>query len=183
MSEFLASYCRTLHERDRRPKGGLTRNQFFLICMVCSFSWYLLPGYVFPLLSTSIAILCWAYPSSVLAHQLGSGMSGLGIGAIGLDWATVSAYLGSPLATPWFAIANVGVGFFIVMYVITPITYWGNVYNAKSFPIFSSGLFQGNGSNYIVENVIDPSSFTLDLNAYETYGSCTSVRSLPSPTR
>ncbi|PON92827.1 Oligopeptide transporter [Trema orientale] len=58
--------------------------------------------------------------NSVLVQQLGSGLYGLGIGAFGIDWSTVSSYLGSPLASPWFATAHVAVGFFIVMYVLTP---------------------------------------------------------------
>ncbi|CAN1226906.1 Oligopeptide transporter 7, partial [Linum perenne] len=33
------------------------------------------------------------FPASILAHQLGSGFRGLGIGALGFDWATISAYL------------------------------------------------------------------------------------------
>nr|GEX63099.1 oligopeptide transporter 1 [Tanacetum cinerariifolium] len=40
---------------------------------------------------------------SFKAQQIGSGLKGYGIGAFGLDWATVASFLGSPLATPGFA--------------------------------------------------------------------------------
>ncbi|CAA6656351.1 unnamed protein product [Spirodela intermedia] len=133
------SLFRALHEEEERSKGSMTRNQFFLVAFVCSFAYYVFPGYLFQML-TSLSWICWFFPRSVLGQQIGSGLYGLGVGAVGLDWATISAYLGSPLASPWFATANVAAGFFVVMYVITPAAYWLNVYKAKSFPIFSDGL-------------------------------------------
>ncbi|CAA7391921.1 unnamed protein product [Spirodela intermedia] len=157
-----------LHEKERRPRGSLSRNQFFLISFICSFAYYVFPGYLLQLL-TSVSWVCFAFPHSIVAQQIGSGMDGMGIGAIGLDWSTVSSYLGSPLASPWFATANVAVGFFLVMYVITPISYWNDVYDAKKFPFFSSGLFTATGDRYKISSIID-SKFHLDIDAYEKRG-------------
>ncbi|KAF9602292.1 hypothetical protein IFM89_026409 [Coptis chinensis] len=162
------SLFRALHEKDERPKGGLTRTQFFLIAFVCSFAYYVLPGYLFPML-TSLSWICWIFPTSVLAQQLGSGLKGLGIAAVGLDWSTVSSYLGSPLASPWFATANIAVGFVFIMYVLTPITYWLNLYNAKTFPIFSDGLFTSTGQKYNISSIIND-NFNLDIKSYERNG-------------
>ncbi|KAH9311294.1 hypothetical protein KI387_026329, partial [Taxus chinensis] len=162
------SLFRALHEKEKRPKGGLTRNQFFLLVLTCSFAYYVLPGYLFPMI-TSLSWICWIFPKSVLAQQLGSGLYGLGIGVIGIDWSTISSYLGSPLASPWFATANVAVGFVFVMYVMTPLTYWLNVFDAKTFPIFSEDLFTSSGQEYNISKIID-SNFHLDLKAYEEYG-------------
>ncbi|KAJ7547338.1 hypothetical protein O6H91_08G081100 [Diphasiastrum complanatum] len=161
------SLFRVLHEKDSRSKGGLTRMQFFLMIITISFCYYSLPGYLFPML-TSLSWVCWAWPNSITAHQIGSGLHGLGVGAVGLDWATISSFIGSPLATPWFAIANVMVGFLFVMYVITPAVYWGNVYDAKTFPIFSSALFSDDGQRYNFTRVIDH-NFRLDIDAYNNY--------------
>ncbi|KAL5557548.1 hypothetical protein UlMin_039784 [Ulmus minor] len=154
--------------RKRRPNGGLTRNQFFLIAFTCSFAYYVFPGYLFPRL-TSFSWVCWIFPTSILAHQLGSGLRGLGIGAFGFDWSTISAYLDSPLASPWFATANVAVGFALVLYAINPVAYWLNIYKAKTFPIFSDGLFTSTGQSYNVSTIID-SQFHFDLEAYEREG-------------
>ncbi|XP_075652213.1 oligopeptide transporter 7 [Castanea sativa] len=162
------SLFRALHEKEKRPKGGLTRTQFFLIAFICSFAYYVFPGYLFEML-TSLSWICWIFPTSVLAQQLGSGLYGLGIAAVGLDWSTISAYLGSPLASPWFATANVAAGFVFVMYILTPICYWLNVYKAKTFPIFSDDLFTSTGQEYNISSIID-SSFHLDLAAYEREG-------------
>ncbi|KAK2632988.1 hypothetical protein EUGRSUZ_L00777 [Eucalyptus grandis] len=160
--------CRALHEKEQRLKGRLTRNHFFLIAFVCSFSYYVLPGYIFPML-TSLSWICWIFPASVVAQQLGSGLHGLGIGAIGLDWSSISSYLGSPLASPWFATANIAVGFALVVYVITPFTYWLNIYRARTFPIFSDSLFTSLGQKYNIETIIDE-HFHLDAEAYEREG-------------
>ncbi|KAK2978667.1 hypothetical protein RJ640_019124 [Escallonia rubra] len=162
------SLFRALHEKEERPKGGVTRTQFFLISFICSFAYYVFPGYLFQML-TSLSWICWIFPTSVLAQQLGSGLSGLGIGALGLDWSTISSYLGSPLASPWFATANVAAGYVLVMYVLTPLSYWLNVYKAKTFPIFSDDLFTASGQLYNITSIID-SNFHLDIAAYDREG-------------
>jgi hypothetical protein len=158
-----------LHEKEKLPKGVLTRTQFFLIAFICSFAYYVLPGFLFQML-TSLSWICWISPKSVVAQQLGSGLSGLGVAAFGLDWATISAYLQSPLASPWFATANIAAGYIIFVYILTPICYWLNVYNAKTFPIFSSALFNSAGQVYDTSSIID-SNFHLDLAAYKSEGS------------
>ncbi|KDP42149.1 hypothetical protein JCGZ_03016 [Jatropha curcas] len=157
-----------LHEKGKRPKGKVTRTQFFLIVLVCSFAYYIFPGYLMTIL-TSFSWVCWLAPKSIFVQQLGSGLNGLGIGALGFDWSTVSAFLGSPLASPWFATANVAVGFFLVMYVMTPITYWLDVYKAKTFPLFSNDLFKGDGQFYDIKSIVD-SQFHLDRKAYAING-------------
>ncbi|VAH22444.1 unnamed protein product [Triticum turgidum subsp. durum] len=80
---------RALHEKERRRKGGTTRTQFFLVAFVCSFAYYIFPGYLFEML-TSISWICWIFPTSVVAQQLGSGLHGLGID--GLFTATGQKY-------------------------------------------------------------------------------------------
>ncbi|XP_048541595.1 oligopeptide transporter 7-like [Triticum urartu] len=162
------SLFRALHEDERRRKGGFTRNQFFLVAFACSFAYYAFPGYLFQML-TSLSWICWVFPNSVFAQQLGSGLHGLGIAAIGLDWASISSYLGSPLVSPWFATGNVAAGFFIVMYIIVPIGYWFDFYKAQTFPIFSSGLFTSGGQKYNISAIVDD-NFHLDTEAYEKNG-------------
>ncbi|KAJ4711822.1 putative Oligopeptide transporter [Melia azedarach] len=162
------SLFRALHEKENRSKGSVTRTQFFVIAFICSFAYYVFPGYLFEML-TSLSWICWIFPKSVLAQQLGSGLYGLGIGALGIDWSTISSYLGSPLASPWFATANVAAGFVFLMYVLIPICYWLNVYHAKTFPIFSDELFTSTGQEYNISAIID-SKFHLDIAAYEREG-------------
>nr|GLL32287.1 oligopeptide transporter 4-like [Ipomoea trifida]GMD13707.1 oligopeptide transporter 4-like [Ipomoea batatas]GMD19760.1 oligopeptide transporter 4-like [Ipomoea batatas] len=147
----------------------MSRSKFFVIALTCSFCWYLFPGYLFQSLQ-SISWVCWAFPRSVTAQQIGSGMNGLGLGALTLDWSTIASFLFSPLVSPFFAIANVFVGYVIAVYVVIPVFYWGfNVYNAKSFPIFSSDLFTAEGQLYNISAIVNE-KFELDEGEYAKQG-------------
>ncbi|XP_028792488.1 oligopeptide transporter 2-like [Neltuma alba] len=160
------SLFRALHEKDHRR---MSRGKFFLIAFVCSLAWYVVPGYLFPTLS-AISWVCWAFPKSVTAQQLGSGMQGLGLGAFALDWTVVSSYLESPLVSPFFAIANVAVGYILVIYVMMPLVYWVfNFYNANTFPIFSNELFDSKGLQYNVTAIVND-NFQIDLDQYAKQG-------------
>lgn len=54
--------------------------------------------------------VCWIAPENVVVNQLFGYTSGLGMSLITFDWSQI-AYIGSPLASPWWAEANVAVGF------------------------------------------------------------------------
>jgi OPT family small oligopeptide transporter len=137
--------------------------------MICSFCYYVFPGYLFSTLS-SVSWVCWIWPRSVTAQQIGSGLSGLGLGAFGFDWSTIAAFLFSPLISPFFAIMNVLAGYLLVVYFAVPLAYWGtNMYNAKTFPIFSSHLFTAQGQNYNISQIVN-NKFELDLAAYNQSG-------------
>ncbi|KAH6833122.1 oligopeptide transporter 4 [Perilla frutescens var. hirtella] len=160
------SLFRALHEKD---KERMSRAKFFVIVLICSFSWYLAPGYLFPTL-TSISWLCWVFSKSVTAQQLGSGMRGLGIGAITLDWTAIASFLGSPLVSPFFAIMNVFAGYALIIYIVLPTAYWGfDLYGARKFPIFSSHLFTSQGHKYNISAIVND-KFELDLQSYEQQG-------------
>ncbi|XP_009615074.1 oligopeptide transporter 4-like [Nicotiana tomentosiformis] len=160
------SIFRALHEKDN--SGNYSRGKFFLIVMTCSFTWYIVPGYLFKTLST-VSVLCLAFRKSVLAHQLGSGQNGLGILSFTFDWSVV-AYLTSPLVTPFFAILNILVGYVIIVYIMIPAAYWGfNLYNANKFPLFSTNLFDANGQKYNVSAIVND-KFEIDMPTYEKQG-------------
>lgn len=134
---------------------------------VSSFAYYIIPAYFFPSLS-AISVLCLLGKNSIFVQQLGSGLHGMGIGSFGLDWSTVS-FIGNPISTPAFAIVNILIGFFLVMYVMTPLTYFNNVYNARKYPIFSSHTFDYSGQPYNISRVLNDATFNLDIAGYEGY--------------
>ncbi|XP_047943134.1 oligopeptide transporter 3-like [Salvia hispanica] len=161
------SLFRALHERESKSMG-MTRMRFFLICMAASFIYYLFPGYLFQIL-TFFSWVCWVWPRSITAQQIGSGYHGLGVGAFTLDWAGISAYHGSPLVTPFSSILNVMVGFIMFIYVIVPVCYWKfNTFDARKFPIFSNQLFTSSGHKYDTTKILTP-QFDLNISAYEKY--------------
>ncbi|KAF5944170.1 hypothetical protein HYC85_018247 [Camellia sinensis] len=162
------SLFRALHEKETK-KNGLTRMRFFLIFLGASFVYYAFPGYLFPIL-TFFSWVCWAWPHSITAQQIGSGYHGLGVGAFTLDWAGISAYHGSPLVSPWFSILNVGFGFILFIYIVVPICYWKfNTFDAQKFPIFSSQLFTSTGQKYDTTKILTP-QYELNIPAYQSYG-------------
>ncbi|KAL3504978.1 hypothetical protein ACH5RR_034819 [Cinchona calisaya] len=160
------SLFRALHEKDY---SRLSRGKFFLIALVCSFSWYTFPGYIIPTLS-NLSLLCLFFPRSITAQQIGSGMHGLGIGSFTFDWSVVASFLLSPLVSPFFATVNVLVGYVAVVYVLVPAAYWGlDMYNAKTYPFFSSHLFNKQGQQYNVSAIVND-KFEIDMAAYEQQG-------------
>ncbi|KAJ9180811.1 hypothetical protein P3X46_009017 [Hevea brasiliensis] len=162
------SLFRALHEKE--PKNeGMTRMRFFLVVMTASFLYYALPGYLLPIL-TFFSWVCWVWPHSITAQQIGSGYHGLGIGAFTIDWAGISAYHGSPLVTPWSSILNVGIGFIMFIYIIVPLCYWKyNTFDARKFPIFSNQLFTSSGHKYDTTKILTP-DYELNIPAYNSYG-------------
>lgn len=167
LNHLLCCY-RALHERE--PKNsGMTRMRFFYIAMAASFAYYALPGYLFPIL-TFFSWVCWAWPHSITAQQIGSGYHGLGVGAFTIDWAGISAYHGSPLVAPFSSILNVGVGFIMFIYIIVPLCYWKfDTFDARKFPIFSNQLFTHSGTKYDTTKILTP-QYDLNIAAYDSYG-------------
>ncbi|KAL6275336.1 hypothetical protein ACE6H2_018937 [Prunus campanulata] len=162
------SLFRALHEKEKRPKGGRTRLQFFFMVFICSFSYYIVPSFLFPSIS-AFSFVCWIWKDSITAQQIGSGMHGLGIGSFGFDWSTVAGFLGSPLPTPGFATINILIGFVLIVYVVTPIAYWNNAYDARKFPIFSSHTFDSTGQTYNISTVLDQKNFDINMVRYNSY--------------
>ena len=104
------------------------------------------------------------------AHQIGSGLHGLAVGALTLDWTTVASFLFSPLISPFFAIVNVFIGSVLIIYIVIPIAYWGmNAYNAKTFPIYSADLFTARGQDYNISLIVND-KFELDTAQYQQLG-------------
>ncbi|KAL3503644.1 hypothetical protein ACH5RR_038093 [Cinchona calisaya] len=67
------SLFRTLHEKEKRLKGGLSRLQFFSLVFTTSFAYYVVPGYFFPTISC-ISVACLIWKKNVVAQQIGSGV-------------------------------------------------------------------------------------------------------------
>ncbi|XP_059663535.1 oligopeptide transporter 3-like [Cornus florida] len=162
------SLFRALHEKEQKTKG-MTRMQFFLVFLAGSFVYYAFPGYLFQVL-TFFSWVCWVWPRSITAQQIGSGRYGLGVGAFTLDWAGITAYHGSPLVTPWSSIVNVGIGFIMFIYIIIPLCYWKfDTFDSRKFPIFSNQLFTTTGNKYDTTKILTP-NYDLNIAAYDSYG-------------
>ncbi|KAJ1930434.1 hypothetical protein IWQ60_000300 [Tieghemiomyces parasiticus] len=150
-----------------RRLNRLTRVQYFWAFFMFSFVWYFVPGYLFTGLG-AVSLLCLVAPTSLIAQQLGDGRYGLGILSFSMDWSMISsAYLSSPIATPFWTACNMFASFVVMMWVLVPLAYYFNVWDAAHFPIYSAATFDVFGNHYNTTRVMPGGSY--DEAAYQTY--------------
>lgn len=77
--------------------------------------------------------------------------------------------MGDPLAYPLFAIINTLVGFFLIFYVVIPIAYWMNLFQATRFPLISSHTFDAAGKAYNITRILNDEAFDINLESYNNY--------------
>ncbi|CAL1707442.1 unnamed protein product [Somion occarium] len=165
-------YCalfNTLHHQQYAGignRGGISRERFFLYAFIGSLVWFVFPGYIFQALSV-FSWVCWIVPDNIVINQLFGYSSGLGMSLITFDWSQI-AYIGSPLATPWWAEANIAVGFLFFFWFLTPVLYYTNTWYSKFMPISSRTSFDRFGKTYDVTQIINDDA-TLNLAKYEQY--------------
>ncbi|KAI0079167.1 OPT oligopeptide transporter, partial [Panus rudis PR-1116 ss-1] len=139
----------TLHSQSYAGIGqrdGLSRERFFIYAFLAAALWYFVPGYLFQALSYR---------------------SGMGFSLLSFDWNQI-AFIGSPLATPWWAEANVVIGFIFFYWFLTPLLYFNNVWYSQYMPILSLASFDRNGHVYNTSRVLFPDA-TFNKEAYEQY--------------
>lgn len=147
-------------------RGGMSRERFFAIAFTGAACWYFFPGYIFQALSV-FSWVCWIVPDNIKINQLFGYSSGLGMSLITFDWLQIT-YIGSPLATPWWAEANIAAGFVFFFWFLTPIFYYSNVWFAQFMPISSRNSFDNTGASYDVTQILNADS-TINLDKYHAY--------------
>jgi OPT family small oligopeptide transporter len=165
----LCALFNTLHSQNYAgigDRGGLSRERFFAYAFFASVVWYFVPGYLFQALSY-FNWVCWIVPDNVPVNQMFGYYHGMGMSLLTFDWAMI-AYIGSPLATPWWAAANVGAGFVMFFWILCPALYYSNTWYSKYLPISSRSSFDRYGNKYDVSKILTPDA-TLDLKAYHEY--------------
>ncbi|KAJ3875264.1 small oligopeptide transporter [Lentinula edodes] len=158
----------TLHSQQYAGIGrhrGPSRERFFLMAFIGAVLWTFLPSYLFTALSI-FSWPCWIAPNNLKVNQLFGFQSGLALSMITFDWNQI-AYIGSPLATPWWSEANVVAGFILFYVIITPIFYYTNVWYSQYLPMVASHAFDNTGSSYNLTRVLTNGAF--NLQAYKDY--------------
>ncbi|KAJ7474035.1 OPT oligopeptide transporter [Mycena latifolia] len=147
-------------------RGGLSRERFFLYAFLASFAWYWFPGYIFQALSY-FSWVTWIRPNDPVIAQLFGYVHGMGMSVITFDWNQIT-YIGSPLATPWWAEANIFAGFVFFFWFLTPVLYFTNTWFGKFMPISSRTSYDNQMNTYNVSAILTSAS-TIDLNLYHNY--------------
>ncbi|KAJ6559317.1 OPT oligopeptide transporter [Mycena sp. CBHHK59/15] len=147
-------------------RGGLSRERFFLYAFLGSFAWYFFPGYLFQALSY-FSWVTWIRPNDPVIAQLFGYVHGMGMSVVTFDWNQIT-YIGSPLATPWWAEANIFAGFVFFFWFLTPVLYFTNTWFGKFMPISSRVSYDNRMNTYNVSAILTSDS-TIDLDLYHKY--------------
>ncbi|KIK91864.1 hypothetical protein PAXRUDRAFT_13554 [Paxillus rubicundulus Ve08.2h10] len=147
-------------------RGGISRERFFFYAWIAGVCWYFVPGYLFQALSY-FSWVCWIAPNNIVVNQLFGYMNGLGMSLVTFDWAQIT-YIGSPLATPWWAEANVAFGFVFFFWILTPILYYTNTWYSGYMPISSRISYDNTGAPYDVSLIVKADA-SFNLTAYQEY--------------
>ncbi|KAE8224587.1 hypothetical protein CF319_g2545 [Tilletia indica] len=156
----------TFHNHKGSQNGRMSREKFFLIAFILAFVYYWFPGYLFTALST-FNWACWIAPNNVRLNQLMGVQTGLGMGLLTFDWGQIT-YLGSPLAIPWFASAQVLLSYAFWFWLVVPILYYTNTMNTSYLPVLDNQVFDRFGMPYNVSKVLTP-DFVFNATAYNDY--------------
>ncbi|KAK7065013.1 sexual differentiation process protein isp4 [Favolaschia claudopus] len=147
-------------------RGGLSRERFFVYAFLGSFFWYFFPGYIFQALSY-FSWVTWIRPNNATIAQLFGYFHGMGMSVVTFDWNQIT-YIGSPLATPWWAEANIFAGFVFFYWFLTPVLYFTNTWFGKFMPISSRTSYDNQMQTYDVKRILTADN-TVDLDAYHKY--------------
>ncbi|TFK24480.1 OPT oligopeptide transporter [Coprinopsis marcescibilis] len=147
-------------------RGGLSRERFFFLALIGATIWYFLPGYLFTALSY-FSWVCWIAPNNPKVNTMFGYFHGLGMSLVTFDWAQI-AYIGSPLATPWWAEANIAVGFVFFFWILAPILYFTNAWDSQYMPISGRGSYDNRQQTYNVTKILNADT-TFNQQGYENY--------------
>ncbi|KAG1852663.1 OPT oligopeptide transporter protein-domain-containing protein [Suillus subluteus] len=109
--------------------GGLSRERFFVYVFTSAFLWFQALSW--------FSWVTWISPDNAVVSQL----FGYGMSVVTFDWAQI-AYIGSPLAMPWWATANIIIGFVIFYWIVTPILYFTNTWYSLYMPTFNVTAYE-----------------------------------------
>ncbi|POR31920.1 Sexual differentiation process protein isp4 [Tolypocladium paradoxum] len=142
------------------------RYKFFLIVGLATFIWEWVPQ-VFAQFLQLFLLACFIAPENVVVNQIFGGQTGLGILPISFDWTTISGFLGSPLQTPAFAIANVAAGLLLMTVGAVGLA-WGGPEYYRYLPISANANWDRYARRYNTTRILTP-DFTVNETAYQEY--------------
>ncbi|KAI9202616.1 OPT oligopeptide transporter protein-domain-containing protein [Polychytrium aggregatum] len=159
-------------------KYSMSRFRFFWLAFIAYSVWAVVPTFIAPALS-SIAVLCFFRAGkNSLTNIFGSATKGVGLMALTLDWSQFNGYI-QPLTTPFWANCVLLFGYVVWAWIVVPIAYVKNLWDAKSIGcpqpgpngcgfLNGNGLFNGSslGQRLNGHILLDPTTFELDPAKY-----------------
>jgi OPT family small oligopeptide transporter len=157
----------TLHSRESGGSaGGISRERFFAYGTIGMFVWSFFPNYIFSALSY-FDWVTWIAPDNQKVNLLFGYQSGAGMSVLTFDWGQISG-IGNPMATPWWATANILAGFLFFIWFLCPILYYTNTFYFSYLPFSSSTSYDHFGHKYNVTKIINADA-SFNEEAYKAY--------------
>ncbi|SZF01377.1 unnamed protein product [Blumeria hordei] len=165
----ICSLIETLH----RDRGEMKKRfKFFWIILIIVTVWEIFPQYIMPVL-TGVSVFCLANQKSLVFTNIfggSNGNEGLGLFSISFDWLYISS---APLFVPLITLVNSFMGYILGVGLIIGL-YYGNVWNAMSFPFLAQQLFsrESNSSHFEIYNqtAILDTDLKLNITAIDDSG-------------
>lgn len=157
------------HDSSNPIANGWTigRYRFFLIVFILYGLYFVFPDAIAEFLGT-FNWMTWIRPDNINLAAITGSISGLGFN----PWTTfdynTASLLRDPIITPLFSIVNLFAGQ-LVLGMIIPALWYTNTWYTGYLPINNNGVFDRFGKAYNVTRVIDPSTQSLNVTAYEEY--------------
>ncbi|KAL6895994.1 sexual differentiation protein [Trichoderma longibrachiatum] len=147
--------------------GRFPRYTWFGIVTAASFVYYFIPGFFAQFLSV-FAFPTWMAAQNPVINQLFGGYTGLSLIPITFDWSQVSGYIGSPLVSPWHAIANTLISVVVFYLGLSILLQYSGTWYGSFLPINDASIYDNTGSRYNITRVVN-SDMTLNEEAYKSY--------------
>ncbi|RCK59448.1 Oligopeptide transporter 5 [Candida viswanathii] len=153
----------TQDRNDKDSKQGSKQMRVFFLVLVGVCVWLFFPEFIFPMTS-SLAFLCWVAPENYVANFIGSGLGGMGLLNLSLDWSNITS---SIMLSPYWTQVIQFVAFVIAAWILIPAAKWGNLGGFK-YGLMSNGLFLANGTKYPTSQLLTP-DYQLNETSFAKY--------------
>ncbi|KAF4968376.1 hypothetical protein FSARC_4173 [Fusarium sarcochroum] len=145
----------------------MSRYKFFFVCFTSMFVYYWIPNFLFRAISL-FNWPTWISPGNVTLALIAGATCGLGLNPLPtLDW-NIATFLGDPIISPFFTLMNFASGMAIMGFIVAPLLYFNNVWDAGYLPINGNLVYDNTGNRYNVSRILQP-DFTLNQTAYYEY--------------
>jgi OPT family small oligopeptide transporter len=159
--------------------GAITRKitrlrmKMFMGVLAAGVVYTTLPQILAPVLQ-SVSLLCLLSGGTQQGNHVGSQRFGLtpiaqmgsilggGVFSVTFDWTAISRT--APLITPLWSQLNFLFSSIFFSWILTPVLYFANFWDAQKYPMYSRGSFNVDGSRYNITAILDPFTYTVREN-------------------
>jgi OPT family small oligopeptide transporter len=157
-----------LHQALDPTSWKVSRFAIFSYTFTFSFIAYWFYDLILPFLAYLGAFISWIKPDSAVLGQVFGLKGGLGMIPLTFSWPQISN-ISNPLLTPVWSLTNVYGSFVFWGLIMIPALYYSNHWQTAHLPMLSNGIFNTNGTSYLVNKVINNKTKALSMKKYEKY--------------